>query len=335
MMQIGHLPFYLADPRCEVVRIAESRQSLVNMLSQQLGAHKVVHHHHALLDDPQIDAVVISAPRPATGPLTLEVLKAGKHVIAEKPMAHTADQARCLVETARTLGLTYAVGFMKRYDPGVQAAKALVDDCRASNRLGRLLIARFYDYSKNYVVSPPPHTRPAESRSERFEAWQLSPNWLPEQFVDTYQWFLNSASHDVNLLRLLFPNDLEVVGAQCTSPNSIIATLRADDISIVLEVSKTEAGRWLEGAEFLFEKGRIRLAIPSPMAVDGVSRVTLEEARGGPVAQQVETGTGWSFAHQATGFVDALTGGPEPLTTGADGLADMELTEAIWRHIKN
>src|SRR5258706_477349 len=84
--QIGHLPFYLNDPRCDVACIAEPRPSLMDALAQQVGAARLVKDHKALLADPDIKAVVISVPRAATGPLTLGALEAGKHVMTEKPM---------------------------------------------------------------------------------------------------------------------------------------------------------------------------------------------------------------------------------------------------------
>lgn len=333
MSQVGHLPFYLADPRCEVVRVAESRPSLIDAIGGQVGRGKVVANHRALLDDERIDAVVISAPRAATGPLTLEALEAGKHVMAEKPMAHTADQARRLSGAAAERGLTYAVGFMKRYDPGVQAAKALLDEVVADGRLGRLLLARFYDFSSNYAHPVPHHTRPAESRTARFETWPLWPDWLPEGFHGVYPWFLNAASHDVNLLRNFFPGAIEIEGAACASDGSVTALLHQDGVAMTLEVAMTAAGRWIEGAEFLFERGRIAAAIPSPMDTGAVTRVTLDDPGSGVSCHNVPAGKGWSFARQAEGFIDALAGGAPPLTNGVEGLADMELMEGIWRKI--
>lgn len=330
--QIGHLPFYLRDQRCDVRAIAESRPSLVDALSRQYAV-KLVKDHRALITDPDIQAVVISAPRAATGPLTLEALEAGKHVMAEKPMAHSAEQAERLVRAATQRKLVYAVGFMKRCDPGVQAAKALVDEVVADGRLGRMLLARFYDFSNAYAVAPPPHVRPKESRSERFSVWPLYPEWLPEQHRSVYPWFINVASHDINLLRLFFPQDVEVAGAHCDGVSSVVATLRKGDINIVLEVTKSAVGRWVEGMDFLFEHGQIRVAIPSPMATESVSEVWMDDARRGLVNQRMATGTGWSFARQATSFVDALLGEADPATSGDEGLADMVLTEQIWRRM--
>jgi predicted dehydrogenase len=329
--QIGHLPFYLSDPRCRVVRIAESRPSLIEILQQQLGAERVVEDHHALFADDQIDAIVISVPRAATGPLTLAALEAGKHVLVEKPMAHSVEQARLLAETAKNRGLIYSVGYMKRYDPGVQAAKILFDEVVGTGSLGRLLLSRFYDFSNAYAVSPPPHVRPKESRTKRFPTWPLHPSWLPDQFHNVYAWFLNAGSHDVNLLRYFFPDSIEVVSAHCVGEACILATLRRGGDVIALEVTKSVVGRWVEGAEFLFERGRISLSIPSPMATESVSEVILDDERRGVIGERIAVGRGWSFARQATGFLDALVGAAYPLTNGTDGLADMELTEQIWR----
>jgi predicted dehydrogenase len=329
--QIGHLPFYLNDPRCEVVRVAESRPSLGVALSKQLGADRVVADHRALLEDPSIQAIVISMPRATTGPLTLAALEAGKHVLAEKPMAHTAEQARRLADAANSRGLVYAVGFMKRYDPGVRAAKLTFDQLRGEGRLGRLLMARFYDFSNAYAMAPPPHVRPKESRAERLPTWPLYPAWLPERFQAVYPWFLNAASHDVNLLRYFFPDDIEVTTAACVNDGSVLANLRQNDVPIVLEATKTTAGRWLEGAEFLFERGRLALSIPSPMATERVSEVVLDDERHGVVGERVATDSGWAFARQAAGFVDSLRGEAKPLTSGEEGLKDMILIERIWQ----
>ncbi len=254
MSQVAHLPFYLADPRCEVLRVAESRPSLIAALGKQLGPDRIVADHGALLEDATIAALVISAPRPATGPLTLAALAAGKHVMTEKPMAHTVEQAQRLVDAATARGLIYAVGFMKRYDPGVQAAKTLIDETVRAGRLGRMLFARFYDYSNAYGMSPPAHVRPQESRTLRFATWPIFPDWLPERLRGAYAWFLNVAGHDVNLVRFFFPHDVDVLDAHCPSDGSVVATLQAGTVPIALEIAKTAAGRWLEGAEFLFER---------------------------------------------------------------------------------
>ena len=333
MAQVGHLPFYLNDPRCEVVAVAEERPSLVAALADRLGAERVLRDRHSLLARSDVDAIVLSAPRAATGPLTLEAVAAGKHIFVEKPMAHTVEQATRLVEAARGRERVYAVGFMKRYDPGVQQAKALVDDMVASGRLGKLLCARFYDYSKTYAMPPPPHVRPQESRAARYPVWPTWPDWLPARHQGTYERFLNAACHDVNLIGYFFPKRVEVTSALASPDGAVAATMYWANIPIILEIAMSETGRWLEGAEFLFERGRIALSIPSPMAVNCVSNVEFDDLGAGIKGQPVETGSGWCFERQAAAFVDALVDGVSPLTPGEVALADMELVESIWRHV--
>jgi len=330
MCQVGHLPFYRDDPRCEIACIAEPRPSLVAALAPVVGRDRIVADHRALLTMPEIDAVVISAPRPATGPLTLAALGAGKHVIAEKPMAHTVPQARRLVDAAAAKNLLYSVGYMKRFDPGIEAAAQTFDDLMRSGRLGKLLLARIYDFSKSYAVAPPPHARPAESRTERFETWPPWPDWLAEAYREPYAWFLNAACHDVNLLHLFFPVARDVIAAHCLVDGSVSAVIDAAGVPVHLEIARTAAGRWLEGGEFLFERGRLRFTVPSPMDTAGVTRVRVDDEAGG-ADQPVATETGWSFARQARGFVDALSGAAPLRNPGAEGLRDLGLAEAIWR----
>ena len=98
---------------------------------------------------------------------------------------------------------------MKRYDTGVQAAKRQVDDLIESGRYGRLLLVRFYDFAKSYAHKPPVHKRPEESRPSRLPTWPLSPEWVPEEYEDAYAWFVNAASHDINLIRYFMGDELE------------------------------------------------------------------------------------------------------------------------------
>jgi predicted dehydrogenase len=332
--QVAHLPCYFADPRCEVVAISESRPSLVSALKEQYRTVRIVPHHREILGDSRITAVVIIGPRPSMAPLALEALQAGKHVMMEKPMAHTAAQAAELVAAAEAANLVLAVGFMKRYDPGVQAAQRIFAELQTSRRLGNLLLARFYDFSKNYAVPPPPHTRPTESRAERFAEWSLWPEWLAEAHRDTFAWFVNAGSHDLNLVNFFFADGVDVVSAFSPSSGAVVATLAAGHIPIELAITKSAIGVWREGVELLYESGRLAVAIPSPMAPEQWARVVLEENVEGSKRTLVETGTGWAFERQATGFLDALSGQSSPLTSGKDGLRDLELCEQIWRRIQ-
>ncbi len=333
--QIAHLPFYLADSRCEVRAVAESRPSLVRHLRDFFGIDRIVDDPRELFADPAISAIVIIAPRPAAGPLVLAALQAGKDVLVEKPLAHTAPQAQRLVDAAAATKRLLGVAFMKRYDPGVRAARAEFRRLLETRELGELLLARFFDFARDYAHPPPPHKRPEESRAVRFETWPTAPAWLPADRAEDYSWFMNAASHDVNLMHYFFPAGLQLVYAAAPGKGALTATFAHASAPVVFELAKSASGAWLQGAEFVFEKGRLLLEIPSPMATDKASRVTLNENAARSGVRDIPFETAWSFECQAHAFVGDLVERRQPLTSGADALYDLHLIEAIWGRICN
>ena len=91
-----------------------------------------------MLDNPGIDAIAIATPVSTHFDLALQALKAGKHVLVEKPFTATADQARILIEEADRRKLTLMVDHTFLFTPAVRKIKELVQ----SGDLGRLY---YYD----------------------------------------------------------------------------------------------------------------------------------------------------------------------------------------------
>jgi predicted dehydrogenase len=84
--------------------------------------------------NPEVDAVAIATPVNTHTPLALAALKAGKHVLVEKPLAANTRDAERIVATAKELGRTLMVDHTYVYSPAVRRIKALVD----SGDLGEL-----------------------------------------------------------------------------------------------------------------------------------------------------------------------------------------------------
>ena len=334
--QIAHLPFYLADSRCEVVSVAESRSSLKFYLTEKLGIQSVVEDESAVFEDPTISAVLIIAPRSATGPMALAALEAGKDVVVEKPMAHTFQQASRLVEQASIGKKILGVAFMKRYDPSVQLAKQKLDSLINSNEFGNLLFARFYDFARDYAHAPPSHKRPEESRSVRYATWPVAPDWMSAKYVNDYAWFMNAASHDINLLTYFFPaSEIRLMHATSPVSGGLMASFEANRTLIVFELVKSASGEWLQGAEFVFERGRLLLEIPSPMAVNKAGRVLINENNGSALVRELPVEKKWSFKCQAHELVSNLLDRQKPLTNGIDAMNDLRLIEDIWQRIEH
>ncbi len=78
------------------------------------------------LADPAIDAVYVATPVFLHAPQTIQALRAGKHVLCEKPMAMSEVEARSMLQTAEESGKTLGVAYYRRMYPKVQRAKQLL-----------------------------------------------------------------------------------------------------------------------------------------------------------------------------------------------------------------
>jgi 1,5-anhydro-D-fructose reductase (1,5-anhydro-D-mannitol-forming) len=79
------------------------------------------------LSDSAIDAVYVATPVFLHAPQTIQSLRAGKHVLCEKPMAMNEAEARSMVETANACGKVFGVAYYRRAYPKVQRAKQLLE----------------------------------------------------------------------------------------------------------------------------------------------------------------------------------------------------------------
>jgi UDP-N-acetylglucosamine 3-dehydrogenase len=81
-----------------------------------------------LLKDPDIDAVSIATPSSTHRSVGLDAINAGKHILIEKPLALTIEDAEKIVSTAKEQGITLAVGHIERYNPVVEVTKKILNN---------------------------------------------------------------------------------------------------------------------------------------------------------------------------------------------------------------
>lgn len=330
--QAAHLANFSTLPGARVVALAELRPGLGAEAATRFDVPKVYGSHHELLADPQVEAVVVVTRRPATGPVVLDSLRAGRHVLSEKPMAHTIAQGEALVAAARTAGRRYSVGFMKRHDPGTRRFKAELNRLRASGEWGRMLMVRAWCLGGEFAAYAHDFAMTAEPRPEGLELWPVAPDWLPQALHQDYAWFLNIFVHDVNLLRFLLGATPAITAVELTRPNGRLVSFDCGECPVILEMAEIPFAHWEEGVEILFEKGRLRLHLNSPL-VQTAARVEAEPA-GGAIAT-LDCGSGWAFRAQAEAFIAEIAEGRPALADGEDSLDDLRLVEDIWlRHLR-
>ncbi|MEE9463945.1 MAG: Gfo/Idh/MocA family oxidoreductase [Candidatus Neomarinimicrobiota bacterium] len=86
------------------------------------------HQWQDLLNDPEIDIVTVATPCSSHAEIAVAALRRGKHVLVEKPLATTLEGAREIIAARDASGCVAAVDYMQRYNPLVQAVKALCDN---------------------------------------------------------------------------------------------------------------------------------------------------------------------------------------------------------------
>lgn len=109
-------------PGATLLAVADPVPGAAEKLAAKLGAQKSYTDPQAMLNDPDIDAVVIASPARTHAELVVAAAKAGKGVFCEKPMAVTLEEADKAINAAEEAGVTLQVGFNRRFVSGFTAA---------------------------------------------------------------------------------------------------------------------------------------------------------------------------------------------------------------------
>lgn len=95
-----------------------------------MGVGNTTKDYKEILNDPEIDAVLICSSTNTHSPISVEAIKAGKHVFCEKPIDHDIDKIKEVIEALKGTGLKYQVGFNRRFDHNFEAVREAVKSGR-------------------------------------------------------------------------------------------------------------------------------------------------------------------------------------------------------------
>ena len=123
--QAAHLPALERIGDIQVAAVADRSEFLAKEIAARFGAQPFTDAERALRAA-DADAALITVPDRLHADLAETALRAGKHVLIEKPLTDTAEQARRLAAVVAETGTVLRVGNMKRHDPGVIRARRLV-----------------------------------------------------------------------------------------------------------------------------------------------------------------------------------------------------------------
>ncbi|MBO6636723.1 MAG: Gfo/Idh/MocA family oxidoreductase [Roseitalea sp.] len=128
------IPAMLKVPECEVVAISSRDQERAAQVAQQFGIPRSYGSLDAMLHDPDVEAVYIPTPNNRHFPDAIAAARAGRHVLCEKPIALTMQEAAELAAVQEQTGVQMSEAFMVRYHPRWLKARDIVRE----GRLGRV-----------------------------------------------------------------------------------------------------------------------------------------------------------------------------------------------------
>ncbi|MEI7835497.1 MAG: Gfo/Idh/MocA family oxidoreductase [Planctomycetota bacterium] len=124
-----HLKGYRATaPEAEVVALCDLQPDLLAKKADEFGIKTTFTDYHKMLAMDGLDAVDVCIPNDFHAPATLDSLRAGKHVICEKPPARSAKEARQMADMAKKMGKTLMYAVVLRFTSAAQYLKGCIDE---------------------------------------------------------------------------------------------------------------------------------------------------------------------------------------------------------------
>jgi predicted dehydrogenase len=135
--QRRHIPECVANPDSKLTALSDPMADRVAELAKRYGATAYTDYKE-MLQKADIDAVVVAGPNALHAQQTIDSLNAGKHILCEKPMATTREDARAMIQAAEKNKKYLMIGLNQRLMPPHIKAKEIID----SGRLGKVLSFR-------------------------------------------------------------------------------------------------------------------------------------------------------------------------------------------------
>lgn len=334
MAQKVHLPNLISLPNCQVLALAELRQDLGRQVQARFGIPRLYPDHAAMLADPDLDAIAVSAHFGIQGEIARDALLAGKDVFMEKPMAISLPQADAILAAERASGRRLMVGYMKRYDAGNELVKQTVDAWRASGEQGALTYARNHSFGGNWTAGL--DTPMDTSREPMPPAPVQGPAWLPPQVLDAYIGYLQQYTHNVNLLRwLLDAGDNVRIRSVDLDDDGYggVVVLDMAGVRATLETGRISHYRWDEHTRIYFRDGWVHTWAPplllrqAPAEVE-IYRAGQQQTQARSIPQPAWS---WSYRREVEHFVHCLQTGEPFRSTAQDTRTDVRLFEEIYQ----
>ncbi|KMY50167.1 Gfo/Idh/MocA family protein [Peribacillus loiseleuriae] len=316
--QHRHLPEYAMNQNVQIIAVCDVVEERAQEVAEKYGA-KVYTNYEELLQSGEVDAVSVCTPNYLHAPISIIALNAGVHVLCEKPIATSKEEAQAMIESAEKNGKKLMIAHNQRFVPSHQKARQLIEN----GELGKI-------YSFRTAFG---HGGPEGWSVEGKEGW----------FFQKEKAFIGAMGdlgvHKTDLLRYLLGEEFVEVGAFIETSAKDFANV--DDNAIC--VLKTESGiigtlaaSWSyvskeDNSTIIYgEKAILRLE------EDPTYSLVVQYATGESVnyklgkIQSNENG-GQVNSHIVEQFVESVVQEKEPPVNGEEGMKSLEVILAALR----
>lgn len=148
--QAAHFESATKAENAELYAICDLADDLRDRMAATHAPKKSFADYDEMLADPELDAVVIATTDAFHVSAAISAMRAGKHVLCEKPLGISVEEVEELRAEVEASGKVLQVGNMKRFDPGIQSAKSFIDQ-----EMGEMLALKawYCDNTHRYAVT--------------------------------------------------------------------------------------------------------------------------------------------------------------------------------------
>lgn len=305
----------------EILWVADTDSSRLSEVKARIHGVKLTEDPLEALSDPSVDAAVIATPTSTHYLLARAALEHDKHLLVEKPMATSAQEAEELCDLAELRGLVLMVGHVYLFNEGVRYAKRYLD----SGGLGRV----FYASMVRANLGP--------IRTDVNAAWDLATHdiaianyWLDSMPLEAaavgVSW-INPGIEDTVFASLFYPNETLVhLHLSWLSPRKVRdITVVGDRRMLTLDdLSLSEPVR-------IYDKG-VSEERSTPGYVDTFASFRASVREGEITIPKVALGE--PLKAQCRHFLDCIAGRASPAAGGRQGVQVVRVLETIERSIR-
>lgn len=122
-----HLDSYQKHDGATIYAVCDLNEERAKQVAEKYGATKVYTDYNELLADSEVEAVSICTWNNTHAEISIAALRAGKHVLVEKPLCRTVEEALAVQKAVEETGNLLQVGYVRRYDSNAQMLRDMVD----------------------------------------------------------------------------------------------------------------------------------------------------------------------------------------------------------------